>query len=209
MSSRASLPDAINLTAAVLLPVAWAAVTGLIGFVLCLSIAAWQGAKNALAIGGMAGALVFGFAWLYALSWWRGVVERIVNPEGTITPAAAYPLEAPELHISIDWDEGRAGIFDDLNVSDQMFIDWACEVAKGKSLGENHHTGAANAFSKGQYHAMLDRLEYHGFIRIKGKARTSGYMLTRKGEAVCNELLRRYGSLQAHYPSERRYLPTS
>jgi hypothetical protein len=202
MTGQTSPRDFLNPTAAILLPAGQAFVSALAIGSTVTSLAILAKAPQPLAIGGVAAGVGLGAAWLLGLSWWRERVEGL-KPE----PELVYPAESTQLQLSIDWDEGRAGIFDDLNVTDEMFIQWACEVAQGKSLGENHHTGSAGAFSKGAYHQFVDRLEFHGFVRQKSKARTAGLMLTGKGRAVCREVLRHYGAHDGTSPTRQRYLP--
>jgi hypothetical protein len=209
MAKNADLSDAINPTAAILLPVAWAGVSGLAGGAIAASLAVVNHSDSPLAWGGLAAGATFTAGWLYGLSWWSGLVREILGAhEASLAPA--YQAETTTLKLSIDWDEGRAGAFDDLHIDDAAFIQWACEVAKGKSLGENHWTGRANPFSKGEYHAMIDRLEYLGFVRLKGKGRTGGYELTGKGRAVCRGIVLKYaGDLPSPYPAGQRYLSDS
>jgi hypothetical protein len=159
------------------------------------TVAKWS---HPWAIAAFSFAVIGAVSWVILLGWWRRIVEGIHGLDNA--PMEIYPVET-KLSLSVDWDEGRAGLFDDLDISDALFIEWACGVARGKSLGENHWTGAHNPFSKGQYHAFLDRMVFHGIIRQKGKARTTGYTLTGKGRAITSEVLRRYGDQGNHSPN--------
>jgi len=183
----------------ILVPVA--IVTGLFLGVLAGTVAAllawakpWLWALSVFAIGGAV-------AWLLLLYWWQRVIEAqngMTSPE----PAVTY---RNELRLSVDWDEGRGGLFDDLSVDDATFIAWGCSVARGTSLGENHWTGQHNPFSKGQYHKFLDRLEFQGIVRRAGRSANSPYELTGKGRAIVDELLRRYGG-NGNSPAKVAYL---
>lgn len=191
----------------VFIPIMQAIITGLLFALVAVSTwAAWQNVTGWrlfwLALFGSAF-----LAWLVILGRlfvWGDALHGIQPKPESVT---AFQTETSMLHISIDWDNGRQGVFDDIQITDDQFIQWACEVAQGKSLGENHHTGSAGIFSKGQYHQMIDRLSFMGFVRQKSKAITSGYVLTGKGRAVCDELLKRYGSAPNIPPTDQVYLP--
>lgn len=197
--SSSDLKALTTIEAAVLVPALQAGAFGLIVAVIGGTVA-WITGSNALRwallSGGVAGLAAFGTG----IAVWRDAIYRANQAAN----APVYQVETPRLKLSIDWDEGRAGLFDELNISDQLFITWACGVAGGKSLGENHWTGAANPFSKGQYHSLIDRLIFLGMVRKAGKGKSSGYELTSKGRAVCNALLLRYGDTT--HPSDTKYL---
>lgn len=205
--NQAELRAILSPTAALMIPGGQAVLTGAACGVIGGSLAGMLHWGDSLAFGGLAAGLGFSAGLLHGLAWWRGRVQSIIG-EMQAAPAIVYPAETSQLKLSIDWDEGRAGLFDDLNISDDQFITWACGVASGRSLGENHWTGAANPFSKGQYHAFIDRLSFHSVVRQKGKARTSGFELTGKGRAITSEVLRRYGpETRNPYPALQSYNP--
>jgi len=176
-----------TIESAVFVPLLQAGVTGSVAAVIGGSLAAMSGGQF-FTWAAVVGGVVFLLAWWGSVSWWRSAI----NPQPEQAPAV-YQAEATRLKLSIDWDEGRAGLFDELRISDELFITWACGVGSGKSLGENHWTGAVNPFSKGQYHNFIDRLIFLGIVRPAGKGRSSGYELTGKGRAVCGAILARYG----------------
>lgn len=185
--------------AAVLIPGLQAGVTGLIVGILGGTAAALAG-ENPLLWGFLSGGLVGLWAWAMGISDWRSAIYQSTQPEPDVIYSSSTKLD-----LRIDWDEGRSGLFDELNITDEQFIVWACGAARGQSLGENHWTGSSNPFSKGQYHAMLNRLMFHGVIRRSGKSKNQGYELSSKGRAVCSAILKRYESLPS--PANQSYLP--
>ena len=132
-------------------------------------------------------------AWLMVLKRWLSWSDALAGIMPAPVQAVTYPTET-RLHLAIDWDQGRGGLFEELDIDDATFIAWACDVARGKSLGENWHTGRHGRFSKGTYHQFLGRLEFQGVIRKRGRAINSGFELTGKGRAITDEVLSRYGS---------------
>ena len=199
MRSSGELKALTTLEAGVLIPGLQAGITGALVGVIGGTLA-WIGGGDALKWSLLSGAISGLLALWAGFSAWRSAIYQAnQQPE----PVKVYPVEAARLSLSIDWDEGRAGIFEELQISDEMFITWGKGVASGRSLGENHWTGAKNPFSKGQYHAMLDRLIFLGMVRQAGKGRTSGFELTGKGRAVCNAILARY---RQDSPTGVRYL---
>lgn len=204
MSGNRDLRDILSPTAALLLPGGQAVLIGFASGTMIGSLALMFSWGDPVLYGSLSGAIGFSAGLLHGLTWWRERVTGILR-EAETTTMQVYPAEIPQVKISIDWDEGRSGLFDDLMITDDLFIEWCCGVAAGKSIGENHWTGSANPFSKGQYHNFIDRLESPlGIIRRAGKGKSSGYTLTGKGRAVTGEILRRYGTpspaLQSYHP---------
>jgi hypothetical protein len=120
-----------------------------------------------------------------------------------------YPIETPEpspLKVSIDWNDGRSGVFARMGITRDQFISWCIGVDRGRSLGENHWTGRGAVFSKGEYHQMRDELEDRGILRLKHRHHSGGYELTQKGRAVCAEVARQFGE-NGSTPPNTRYLP--
>lgn len=102
------------------------------------------------------------------------------------------PIQKKEkLHLAIDWNEGQAGNFADLDIEKGLFIAWCCGIDAGKSIGEDHWTGSGGAFSKSQYHKFRDELISRGFLRRRGRHHAQGFELTGKGAALCREVARR------------------
>ena len=115
----------------------------------------------------------------------------ILNPQEVITP----------LKLSIDWNDGQAGLFSELGITQDQFIAWCVGVGQGKSLGENHWTGSRGIFSKGEYHIFRDELEQRGLLRQKGRHHAQGFELLAKGEAVVAEVAKRFGGNGSPSPS--------
>lgn len=97
------------------------------------------------------------------------------------------------LKVSIDWNEGQAGLFSSMGITRDQFIAWCIGANEGRSLGENHWCGSRGVFSKGEYHAFRDELERRGLLRPKGRHHAQGFELTGKGRAVAAEVARRFG----------------
>ena len=197
--SNSDIRALTTLEAGVLIPGLQAGIIGLMIGIVGGTIAMLAGG-DLWKWGLLSGAISSLLAFWAGVSAWRDAIYSTTQPE----PVQVYQSQA-ELKLSIDWDEGRAGLFDELGITDAQFIAWACGAARGQSLGENHWTGSRNPFSKGQYHAMLDRLLFHNVIKKAGKARNSGYTLSSKGRAVCSAILGRYGDLPS--PVRQNYLP--
>src|SRR3990167_1860369 len=160
-----------------------AAITGLI-----LGIVAWVilwlvGVPGAFLWGAATWAGSTGLAWLWLVGKAIRMLEALAGVEPAPIQAVTYPTET-RLHLAIDWDQGRGGLFEELDIDDATFIAWACDVARGKSLGEDWPTGRHGRFSKGTYHQFLGRLEFQGVIRKRGRAINSGFELTGKGRAI-------------------------
>ena len=108
-----------------------------------------------------------------------------------------YPLK-----VSIDWNDGHAGLFSEMGIERDQFIAWCIGAAGGRSLGENHWTGLRGPFSKGEYHQFRDELIQRGLIAQRGKYHSSGFQLTGKGRAVCAEVVRRFGGNGNYSPTQ-------
>lgn len=181
-----------------------AVLTGVFLGILAGAAAALGDIPQPWTVGLMAASLSAALAWLYLISWWRSVIEGMHGIERTQN-LQTVSTETAMLSLSIDWDDGHAGLWADLETERDKFICWAIGVANGKSLGENHWTGAAGIFSKSEYHAMRDGLEYYGLIRPAGKHHSQGYALSGKGRAICSEIARRYSAAQSFSPTHPNY----
>ena len=118
--------------------------------------------------------------------------QTLVKPQEIITP----------LKVSIDWNDGQAGLFAEMGIQRDQFIAWCIGAAEGRSLGENHWCGSRGVFSKGEYHAFRDELERRGLLRAKGRHHAQGYELTGKGRALAAEISRRFGENGSPYPTQ-------
>ncbi len=185
-----------NYENALLIPAAQAIAVGLsTGLTLTFLGTAW-GWSDAMEIGGAAACLTVTGAFLHFRGEWSKRMNSLagIQPVEVIQHATTYPQETVSIvKLSIDWDEGRAGLFDDIRIDDETFIAWACGAAQGKSLGENWWTGSHGLFSKGQYHHFISKMIHLGMIRQRGRTYNQGYELTGKGRAVMAEIDRRYG----------------
>jgi hypothetical protein len=115
----------------------------------------------------------------------------ILKPQEVFTP----------IKLSIDWNDGQAGLFSELGITQDQFIAWCVGVGQGKSLGENHWCGSKGVFSKGEYHIFRDELERRGLLRPKGRHHAQGFALSAKGEAVVTEVTKRFGDNRSpNYP---------
>jgi len=182
-----------NFTEAVLVPGAQALICGVLFALAGVAVYHAWGVRTGWALfwAGLSG--VAFIAWLMVLKRWLSWSDAAVGIMPAPVQAVTYPTET-RLHLAIDWDQGRGGLFEELDIDDATFIAWACDVARGKSLGENHWTGKHNPFSKGQYHRFLDRLIFQGVVRRAGRTKNLGHELTGKGRAITDEVLSRYGS---------------
>jgi len=202
-------PTVPTVESGVVVPGLQAVVTGLLCGLLACILAGLFHWGSPWSWGGVVGAVAVLLAWLVFRA---EVVERQPgthresNNDVIFTPRRRVYAGESALKLSIDWDSGRSGLFDDLQVSDEMFIAWGCAVASGRSLAEANWTGAAGIFTRSAYHAFLGRMIYHGMVRSRSKAHNQGYMLSAKGEAVTDEILRRYGGTPP--PSPVVCLPT-
>lgn len=110
-----------------------------------------------------------------------------------------------QLQIALKYNDGKAGDFIGLPVDYERFEAWCAGVDNGRSLGENHWTGTKGIFSKGEYHVLIDTLKVRGIIRLRGRHYSSGYEVTKKGDALIKELARRYNARLS--PADRLYNP--
>ncbi len=134
-----------------------------------------------------------------ALVSWLAAIRFVIKPGLSILDrkSATVALKPQEvftpLKLSIDWNDGQAGLFSEIGISRDQFIAWCVGVGQGKSLGENHWCGSKGVFSKGEYHIFRDELERRGLLRPKGRHHAQGFELSAKGAAVVTEVARRFG----------------
>jgi hypothetical protein len=192
-----------SLISGVIIPALQAIITGVMfalfavaGWALYNQVTGWRVFFCALAGGAF-------IAWIGAVGRWRSWVDAVLG--------VAKPDRSDDnryrLNLNLLYNDGQAGDFLDLPCDYQRLEAWCAGVAGGKSLGENHWTGAHAPFSKGEYHKLLDELVKRGLVRLRGRHYSSGYELTGKGSALAAELARRYNARLS--PSERRYQPGS
>ena len=103
-----------------------------------------------------------------------------------------FPTMSKPLKVSIRYNDGQAGLFSEFAIHRDQFIAWCIGADQGRSIGENHWTGAQAIFSKPEYHAFRDELKNRGLIRAKGRHHAQGFELTGKGRALVSEVARRY-----------------
>lgn len=129
-------------------------------------------------------------------SWLALIIPKPMLDRQTL--GKVYPMESQDpkpLKVSIDWNDGQAGLFAEMGIERDQFIAWCIGASQGRSLGENHWCGSKGVFSKAEYHAFRDELINRGIIKAKGRHHAQGFQLTGKGRAVCAEVARRFGDL--------------
>ena len=104
----------------VLYPAARAAITGLFAFVLAAVLWSWS-------VAALVGAGVAMAAWLVMQLPDKKIVERVGEPK-------VYPTMSKPLKISIQYNDGQAGLFSEFAIHRDQFIAWCIGADQGLSL---------------------------------------------------------------------------
>lgn len=173
---------------AVIIPLAQAAVSGLLLGAVAAVVAYALKLTAVLTVAAVVAILITSFVWLAAWRWWRRMLDSMAYQAEPVSLYLGEQEPTPIVRVELSRDNNMQ--FIELPVAAEKLAALARGLADGKSFTESSWcSGSGGIFTRAEFCQLRDEMLHRGLLELNSPSTPArGYHLTRGGEACIRYL---------------------